>query len=176
MKKKYPNYLNKMHLAERKLTPEDRITIEEYLNFCEGRVKKAQTDLKASEVSIKQKLAELEDKKVTVEKKVELGAETLGELKQLYKKAAADDSWPVKYKDADRDEDFVKRSIMRLAKEVPGQQKVLASYETAIDKLKAQETRLMQTKDQLVTQLNEIDSNREMLKVNKVWRKLKPLE
>lgn len=34
MKKKYSSYLNRMHLAERKLTPEDRTTLEEYLNFC----------------------------------------------------------------------------------------------------------------------------------------------
>ena len=34
MKKKYPNYLNKMHLAERKLTPEDWTILEEYLNLC----------------------------------------------------------------------------------------------------------------------------------------------
>jgi integrase len=34
MKKEYPNYLHKMHLAEKKLNTEDRRTLEEYLNFC----------------------------------------------------------------------------------------------------------------------------------------------
>lgn len=34
MKKEYPNYLHKMHLAEKKLDEEDQRILEEYLNFC----------------------------------------------------------------------------------------------------------------------------------------------
>ena len=34
MKKEYPNYLHKMHLAEKKLSPEDRKMLKKHMNFC----------------------------------------------------------------------------------------------------------------------------------------------
>ncbi len=144
-----------------------------YLNFAEGEAKAAQQKLKASEIAVAQKRAALEGMRDDAKAKVAAGEKALTELKEGYKKAAADGSWPIKWQGSDRTEEWTKRQIMSFHTQVESQKTLQDKVQRGIGQLDAQVNTIQTQKAKLDEQLATIATNREMLKVQQITDDLK---
>ena len=144
-----------------------------YLDFCETKAKEAQLKLKASKIALKQKLAELTDKKEKSAKEVGVGETAIAELKELYRSADGSSSWPLKWQGKEFTQDSAKSQIVLLAKSIESKKSLLTVVTNGLTKLQAQEGKLQQAEAQCVEQLEKIVANREMLKVKEISDDLK---
>lgn len=144
-----------------------------YLNFAEAQTKEALEKLKASEIAVAQKQAQLEGMREDAQSKISAGSKALDELKALYKTAAADGTWPVTWRGEARSEDWTKRQIMAFHADVEGKQKVLGTVQKGLTTLEAQGAKIAEQRTTCQQQLAQIATNREMLKVQEITDDLK---
>lgn len=141
---------------------------ENYLNFCETQTNKALQGLKANEISIAKSRAGLQTMKDDSASKVQVGTTALQELKDLYAKAEAANSWPAQWKGEGRDRDWVRKQIVALDRQVKSQQALSAKVDEGLKKLDVQVNRIQDSRTKAQEQLAEIKTSREMLKVQKI--------
>jgi chromosome segregation ATPase len=141
---------------------------ENYLNFCETQTKKALMDLKANEISIAQSRGGLETMKTESDNKVQVGTKALAELKDLYTRTESANSWPAQWKGENRDKEWVKRQVIALDKQIRSQQALLSKAQAGLQKLDAQVLRIQDAKAKAQEQLQDIEANRQTLKVSKI--------
>jgi hypothetical protein len=149
-----------------------------YLNFCEDQTKKAVEKLKASKIAIAQKKAKLESMQKDAETTITNGKKGLGDLKIAYNAANASNSFPVKWKLADAttrelDQQACKSQIVRLDSEIKSKQDVAKMCGDAAKQLQAQADKVDQAEIEASKQLTQINTNREMLKVQSITDDLK---
>lgn len=140
-----------------------------YLNFCESEANGALQSLKASEIAIAQNRANLETMQKDAENKIAVGDKALGELKEAFKGATA---WPITWQGAERDQDWAKRQIVSLYKQIEAQKGLKAKVEQGIKNLDVQATKIQEGRAQAQEQLAEIKTSREMLKVQQLTEDL----
>jgi|GEM_PF-1091218 len=139
-----------------------------YLNFCEEETNKALDKLKASEISIAQRRGKLAGMKDDAAKKITVGKKALRELKESYRKAEADDSFPVTWHTKSLDKTACRKQIVSLHEEVAGQKMLLGKIDTGVARLDLQQQRVLDQRSKAKAQLTEIQTNREMLKVQEI--------
>lgn len=145
---------------------------ENYLNFCEKQANDALFKFKASEISIAQARGTLMSMLEEAKSKIAIGDKTLGELKAAYTQADAAANWPATWDGQARDQDWFKRNIMNLHKEVESKKALRDKVESGIKKLDAQVIRVQDGRAKTQQQLAEIKTGREMLKVQKLTDEL----
>lgn len=145
---------------------------ENYLNFCEQEAEKALISLKASEISVAQNTGKLQAMVQEAASKVGVGERSLAQLKEAYASAEAGGKWPVTWEGAARDKDFVKRQIVSLNRQVEGQKGLKGKIENGLKNLGVQTTRIQEGRAQAQSQLAEIKTSREILKVQKITSEL----
>lgn len=143
-----------------------------YLNFCEEQTKETLQKLKASEISIAQKLAKLQDMKAKSDGKIQAGTKALGELKAAYLAAKESDTWPVTWRTKSLSEAETKKQIVTFHGQVESEKKIQSTAEKGINKLKIQEAKIDETRTACQEQLTQIDTNREMLEVQSITEDL----
>jgi chromosome segregation ATPase len=144
-----------------------------YLSFCETETKAALEKLEASRISVSQQIGRLGGLKTESQNKVRVGSQNLDQLKTLYKDAAANNAWPIKFANVERDEQWCKRQILSLDGEVKAQQKLLDKLDAGLKQLDVQKTKISDQKSQAQQQISQIQTNREMLKVQQITDDLK---
>lgn len=144
-----------------------------YLNFCEAETQTAIQKLKASEIAIAQKRAQVEGMLQDNQNKVALGQKALDELKGLYKQADAAKQWPMTWRSAALDQDACKRQIVKFAGELRSKSDLIKKLGAATDQLKAQSGKVLEARDKAQEQLTQIATSREMLKVQQITDDLK---
>jgi hypothetical protein len=145
---------------------------ENYLNFCEGEANKALQSLKASEIAVAQNRASLENTLAEAVNKIGVGEKGLAELKAVFNAASGANQWPATWQGRSLDQDAAKRQIVSLFKQVEAQKGLKAKVEAGMKKLDAQVTRIQEGRTQTQSQLAEIQTGREMLKVEKLTEDL----
>jgi hypothetical protein len=141
---------------------------ENYLNFCEKEADKAMLGLKASEIAIAQNRGNLETMKQDARNKIAAGDKAIGELKTLFAQAEKSGAWPVTWQGQPRDQEWMKRQIVSLFRQVESQKTLLAKVDDGIKRLDGQTTRVQESRSQAQQQLAEIRTSREILKVQKI--------
>jgi hypothetical protein len=145
---------------------------ENYLNFCEEEANKALLGLKASEISIAQNRGKLEAMQQEAGTKITVGEKALAELKELYTKSTAANTWPAEWQGQKREKDWTKQQIVSLFKQVEAQKNLKTKVEAATKNLDAQVSRVQNGRVQAQGQLAEIKTSREVLKVQKITDEL----
>jgi len=143
-----------------------------YLNFCETQTKAAVEKLKASEISVAQKLGSIEDKQKDAKEKIAIGTKALDGLKETYRKTDAN-SWPITWNDQKLDQNDAKLQIVRLDHDIRNRTELVAKYDSAVTQLRAQQGKIAEARDKAKDQLAKIETNREMLKVQQITDDLK---
>jgi chromosome segregation ATPase len=144
-----------------------------YLNFCEQKTKQAIEDLKADRIAVEQNRAKLQSMRDTASNKVNVGRQALVQLVDTYKRTDSANVWPVAYEGSSRDKDWFKTNIVSLNKQVETQRTILTKVEAGLKKLDAQVVKIEKAQAEATTQLAEIGTNRELLKVQKLTDDLK---
>ena len=155
-------------------TPENVIKDPEaYLDYRSQETKTALVKLNTSGFSIIQKRSKLESQQSELAQKVDLGNQSLTNLKKLYKTAESNHNFPFTWEDYNLDKDQAQKQIIKLDHELTGYTKLLAQYNTAVTKLQAQEEKLVEARTLAQEQLLKIDLNRESLKIQGITTDLK---
>ncbi len=144
-----------------------------YLHFCEEQTKEAMVKLEASRISVNQQIGRLKSLEEEAKNKSRVGNKALEDLRTQYKDATTNDTWPIQYGGVDRDEDWCKRQIMSLFGEVQSQDKLIDKLDSGLKQLDVQKTKISDQKVQAQQQLSQIQTNREMLKVQQITDDLK---
>jgi hypothetical protein len=144
-----------------------------YLNFCEEQTKTAIEKLKASEIAIAQKKGKIEEMRSDADQKITLGNKALDDLKVSYTAADKDNSFPLKWQNAELDKDAAKRQVLKLAGEIKSKTELLKRLDAAVLQLGAQANKVSEARDKAKDQLAKIDTDREMLKVQQITDELK---
>jgi hypothetical protein len=139
-----------------------------YLDFCEEQTNDAMAKLKASKIAIQQKHAKIAGMKEEAGKTVRSGTKMLAEAKAAYKAADGAGAWPVEWMGEDRSQEWMKRQIVTTHAELAGNEKLLKNLDKGMKRLEAEKTRVLDTETKLQQQLAEIQTNREMVKVNQI--------
>ena len=145
----------------------------EYLDFCEQKVRGALDKVKSSRVSIAQARAKVTDMRDDAANKAAVGQTVLRELKDLYGATAKTNAWPVTYKRQPVDEAWVRHNVEQLHAQVGAKQRLAGKCDDALARLQAQADRLPDVESKANQQLAEIQSSREMLKIDGVTDGLK---
>jgi hypothetical protein len=141
---------------------------ETYLHFVEAEANKALISLKASEIAMAQNRASLENTLKDAKGKITLGAKALDELKALYTSTEAAAGWPASWQGRTIDADAAKRQIMSFHKQLTAQKNLQTQVEMGLRKIEAQLDKILEARSDTQSQLAEIKTSREMLKVNKL--------
>lgn len=141
---------------------------ENYLNFVETEAEKALTSLKASEIAVAQNRASLQNTLSDAEEKIRLGRRALEDLKAGFSSAETAGQWPLSWQGRSLDMDAAKRQIVFFHKQVMSQEGLKAKVEAGIQKLNAQQSRILEARTETENQIAEIRTNREVLKVQKL--------
>lgn len=141
---------------------------ENYLNFCEQEANKALVSLKASEIAIAQNRGNFENMQKDASNKINLGTKALAELKDVFNKADSANAWPAEWSGQKRDKEWTKRQIVSLHRQVESQKTLQEKVAAGIKKLDAQVVRVQEGRSQTQTQLAEIKTGREILKVQRI--------
>ena len=141
---------------------------ENYLRFCESEANKVLQSLKASEIAVAQNRASLENTLKDADAKIGVGEKALGELKGIFSQADAANQWPVTWQGRTLDKASAKQQIVSLHKQVEGQKGLKGKVEVGIRKLDVQVGRILEGRTQAQGQITEIQTSREMLKVEKL--------
>jgi len=141
---------------------------ELYLAFCETEAEKALMSLKASEIAVAQNRATLQNTLSEATTKIGVGERALNELKGLYAAAEANAAWPLSWQGRSLDADNAKRQIVGLHKQVEAQKSLKGKVESGIRKLEAQVDRIQEGRAETQSQIAEIKTSREILKVQKL--------
>lgn len=144
-----------------------------YLNFCEEQTKGAVLKLKASEIAIASKRAQIEGMLEDNKSKVDTGTKALAELKDAYKKADPANAFPIAWRGTSLDKEQSKRQILKLAGEIKSKSDLLGKLAAAVEQLKAQSGKVQEARDKAQDQLTQIATSREMLKVQQITDELK---
>ncbi len=145
---------------------------ELYLAFCETEAEKALQSLKASEIAVAQNRATLQNTLTEAGNKINVGEKALNELKASFSAAEANGAWPVSWQGRSLDADQVKRQIVGLHKQVEAQKSLKGKVEAGIRKLEAQVERIQEGRAETQSQIAEIKTSREILKVQKLTEDL----
>ncbi|MCG8510801.1 MAG: hypothetical protein MI741_16380 [Rhodospirillales bacterium] len=150
-------------------TPE-RIAAEPvlYLDFCEKQSNQALEKIEASKISIAQRKAKLEQMKEESDTYVKKGEQILKQLKELNAEAKANDSWPVTFNGNELTKEKFAQQVKRIRTDYDNKKKTLKAAEDGLKKLEATSNKLIEAKSEIETQLSQIESNREMLKVKEI--------
>jgi len=141
---------------------------ENYLRFCESEANKVLQSLKASEIAVAQNRASLENTLKECDGKIGVGEKALSELKGMYAQADAANQWPTTWQGRSLDKDSAKLQIVSLHKQVESQKVLKGKVEQGIRKLDTQVGRILEGRTQAQAQITEIQTSREMLKVEKL--------
>lgn len=146
---------------------------EEYLNFCERETKAAMEALRVREIDVAQQQARLEQMKSEHGSAVSTGDKALSELKTLYREAEASSAWPATWRGNSYTQDQLKNQIVRIHNELEGKRKVLSTVESGLRELEARKQEIAKAKIECEDQISQIQTNRQMLAVQKITDDLK---
>ncbi len=141
---------------------------ENYLRFCESEADKVLQSLKASEIAVAQNRASLENTLKESDGKIGVGEKALGELNGMFSQVDAANQWQLSWQGRTLDKDATKLQIVGLHKQVESQKALKGKVEQGIRKLDAQVGRIVEGRNQAQSQITEIQTSREMLKVEKL--------
>ncbi len=143
-----------------------------YLDFCETETKKTQTKLEASRISVAQRRAQLVGMKEKHETTLTNGSKALEELKTAYRAAETAGQWPLSWAGRSLDQEKAKLQIVELHREVQSKKGLIEKVDNGLKSLDAQVSKLQQAKATCEKQLAEIQTSREMLKVEEITQDL----
>jgi hypothetical protein len=147
-------------------TPERIVADPEgYLDFCEQKVKDAVTRLRDRQEAI-----------ITARTRFQLGREEaavkVATVEPIYQdlKLASDGAtaWPITWAGEPRSADWAKRSLADLDLHLAARQKLIATYDRAIDRLNGQERDNRDQQNVALQQLAEIHTSREFVKIDRM--------
>lgn len=141
---------------------------EKYLNFCEKNAKAIIGKLKASEIANNQAKLKVFSTKSKADEKIRVGKKHLGELKLLYKKAEAANSWPLKFNGQDRTRAWARRNVVSLDKEVKLQERLSARCQAAANSCGRNLDSIRKNRAEAQSQLSEVAVLRQELAVSKI--------
>jgi len=144
-----------------------------YLNYCEEETTKALETLKASKIAVAQNRAKLETMRGDAQAQVTAGSTAVKDLLEKYKTADSSNVWPVSWNNLTLDKDKVKSTVVSYSKQVSIQQTLLNKCQSGLKSLDAQDSKIDQAQADAQTQLAEIKTNRELLKVQNLTNDLK---
>ena len=127
----------------------------------------------ASEIAIGQKKSQFSSKCEDGQKVVDAGSKALDDLKASYKKADADNSFPVTWQNAQWDKVACQKQIVKLNSDIISRQELIKKYQQAVTLLDNQKAKVDEAQTQAKEQLAKIETNREMLKVQAITDDLK---
>ncbi|MEM8883857.1 MAG: hypothetical protein AAGD14_07310 [Planctomycetota bacterium] len=139
-----------------------------YLNFCEEQTNLALEKLKTSEISIAQKRGQLVEMRSEADGKIKVGDKALAELKAAYTAAAAAAAFPVTWSGKEYDKESCQKQIIGLDRQVKSQRSLHVKIDGSIKKLDIQKQRVIDQRAEARKQLTEIQSQREVLKVQQI--------
>ncbi len=141
---------------------------ESYLTFCEGKINQFLEELKASEIDVSQKYAQVRQMADTTAEKTNTGVKMLAELKEAYKSAEKANAWPMKWNGKDFSQDLAKRQIIALSKEIDNQKAMQVKCEDGIKRLDAQKLKIQDSQSKAQQQIAVIKTNKQMVKIDKI--------
>jgi hypothetical protein len=143
-----------------------------YLNYVEGEANTALEKLKASKIAIAQNRANLEKMRDDAKHAIDVGKSAVTELVAAYQ-AAPSDAKTISWKNQDVSMDRAKMQVVSLDKEVQTKEVLLKKVQAGLDNLDVQSNKIMKAEADAKAQLAEIQTNRELLKVQGITDDLK---
>jgi len=146
---------------------------QNYLNYVEAETTKALESLKASKIAVAQNRSKLESMRSDAKNAITVGEKAMAELLAQYKSAESNNAFPVSWNNQSLDKDRVKLQVVSLNKQVSTQKILLAKVEGGLKSLDAQVGKIDEADANAKSQLAEIRTNRELLKVQSLTTDLK---
>ncbi|HSH95275.1 MAG TPA: hypothetical protein VK968_14070 [Roseimicrobium sp.] len=143
-----------------------------YLNYVEAEANSALEKLKASKIAIAQNKGNLEKMRDDAKHSIDVGKKAVTELVAAYK-AAPSDAKTISWNNKDMDVNIVKTQVVSLDKEVQTKQILLKKVQSGLDNLDVQSAKIIKAEADAKAQIAEIQTNRELLKVQGITDDLK---
>jgi len=170
-------FSTKVHQAAEQLTewtPENIAKDPKgYLHFCKRQVLQALQNLKASEIAISQTRGRIGSMKEAADRKVRVGAETLGELKKLYRSAEKAGAWPAAWKQRPREKEWVKRQVVGLHSQVQQQRSLASKCREGLRRCDAELARVNELRAEANSQLGSINVAASRIEIEELSSELK---
>lgn len=144
-----------------------------YLHFCKTETLKTIESLKASEIGTTQNRAKIHSIKEGAQNKVAVGKQALSELKTLYRAAKQENKWPITWKSMPRDEDWTKRQILGLHKQVTQEEAFITKADQGLQRCDTELSTIRELRTQGSTQLSEIEVSERSIRVQQLSSELK---
>ena len=140
----------------------------DYLDFCQGQVKQTQEKLKGQQISIAQSKASVQARRDDAADTADGGDRTLAELKDTYRSASKADAWPATWNGQHCDQEWLHDNIQSTFQQVASKRRIVAQCDASLATLKALERKIPLLETQADSQLNEIETDREVVKVGAI--------